>query len=220
VNREPVGAFIDAVYAIAVTILALEIPSTLGAEMSVPDFAAILVEYTLAFSLLFSFWIHHRRGNEFAEEHGGKRLWLNGAILLLVCLVPRATTLVFQYGGNVTVLDLDATLHGQDGWTLAEAVDLFYVGLVLFTDLMILVLVRSNTSAQAGKDRVRELRVRKLVMTMTVLAAAALSFLVPIQNRIVFVLIPLGVLFEAELAKLLGHAKPSAARRGSVPKIQ
>ena len=210
-TRDSVGAFIDAVYAIAVTILALEIPATLEAEITGLGFGAILAEYALAFTILFSFWVHHRRGNGFVEEHGRAGLWLNGGILLLVCLVPRATTLVFEYGGNVTLLDIEATVRGRAGWTQSELVDLFYVVLTLLTDLLILLQLHLNTRGQGLQAQVKEVRLRKLVMTLVLVVGVGLSFTLPIQNRLVLVLIPLGLLFEDELAGLLGHSHPRIA---------
>ncbi|NQU42591.1 hypothetical protein HQ520_04850 [bacterium] len=137
------------------------------------------------------------------EEHGRGGLWLNGMILLLVCLVPRATTLVFEYGGNVTLFDIEATVKERVGWTQAELVDLFYVGLTLLTDLLILLQLRLNTKGHSALDHVREVRHRKLVMTLVLLVGVGLSFTLPIQNRLVLVLMPLGLFFEDELARLL-----------------
>jgi hypothetical protein len=98
-------------------------------------------------------------------------------------------------------------VRGRVGWTQAELVDLFYVALTMITDLLILLQLHPNTKGHAHQDQVREVRLRKVVMTLVLLAGVALSFALPVQNRLVLVLIPLGLVFEVELVKLLGHGK-------------
>jgi hypothetical protein len=46
-------------------------------------------------------------------------------------LFPRATTLVFQYGKEVTLAQLEASFIHAAGWSLAEFVDTFYITLVI-----------------------------------------------------------------------------------------
>ena len=55
-SKEAVGTFIDAVYAIAVTILALEVPSELTGSFAIGSLAEMLVEYALSFLILFAFF--------------------------------------------------------------------------------------------------------------------------------------------------------------------
>jgi len=206
-QREPVGAFIDAVYAIAVTILALELPAGFEHTQGLSEFSEVLLEYALAFAILFGFWSQHRRANGFVERYGRIGLWLNGAILLLVCLVPRATTLVFRFGDDVTVAELHQTFAGLRGWNRAELVDLFYVLVVVAVDLLLLVLLRGNTRDAAERLEVRQLRSAKSATSIALLVVVALSFLLPVENRLVLVIVPLALIFERELTLLLPWAR-------------
>ena len=190
-SNEAMGAFIDAVYAIAITILALEIPSQ--AEGS-HELGRVLAEYVVTFAILFAFWAQHRRLNAEHVVLTRGTLWLNAAVMLLVCLVPRATTMVFEYGGDVTVADLEGTLFHGRGWTRAELVDLGYVLVVLAADLGLLVLSRS-------------LRRIKAVGTVLVVLCLGLSIVLPIPNRYVTLVLPIALFFEKEIIRLVAREK-------------
>lgn len=201
-RAEHVGAFVDAVYAIAVTILALEIPNSLsGGRLGIEEFAGVVVEYAVAFFLLFAFWLQHRRINAMAAEVHRGALWTNAAILLLVCLVPRITTLVFEFGSNVTLEEIEATLLHGAGWSTAELVDLFYVLVIVAIDLGILLLLHLNRGpVQDGA--VHQLRRSKVATTVLLVTVVASSFLLPVQNRYFLIVIPVVLFFEIELSSL------------------
>ena len=202
-RNEIVGAFIDAVYAIAATILALEIPSELpGEEFGLELFSDMLVEYSLAFLLLFALWLQHRRINGIVETISRFRLFINALILLLVCLVPRATKLMFEYGDDVTLGALEGTLFQGSGWTTAELVDLFYVVLVIFIDLGILVLLYV-TGRQAETKELNRLQISKWTVTALLLVVTLTSFLLPVENRYFLIILPVVLFFEQELSTIV-----------------
>jgi len=201
-SKEVVGTFIDAVYAIAVTILALEVPGELEGEFHFANFADLLVEYAIAFAILFAFWIQHRRINNLVEvnERGG--LWLNAFILLLVCILPRATTYVFQYGGDVTLAGIEKNLfHGAE-WTRANVVDVFYVGVALAIDFSLAFLARLN-AREAHTERAADLRRFKFGNSLLLVFVLLGSMLLPFPNRYFLLLIPIALFFEREIAGLL-----------------
>ena len=200
---ETVGAFIDAVYAIAVTILALEIPGTLNdGAFGLAEFVGVLVEYAVAFVLLFAFWLQHRRVNGLVEETGRVGLSVHASILMLVCLVPRATTLVFRLGDDVTLRALgDSFLH-RAGWTTAEIVDLFYVLVVVAIDLGIMILLRINRRQASAAD-VQQLHRTKTATSLLLVSVVGTSFLLPLENRYFLLLIPVVLFFENEASRAL-----------------
>jgi len=201
-NKEYLGAFIDAIYAIAATILALEIPSELNGQFSSHYFARMLLEYATSFIILFAIWLQHRRINSLIEKCSQIELWLNGIILLLVCLIPRATTLVFNYGGNVTLGDIEnSVLHG-DGWSAAKLVDMFYVGIVMTTDLILLSLAIIVTK-EKNESEIVAIRRAKYTTSALVIIVLASSLLTPIQNRLFLLLMPLVLIFEKHCSRLL-----------------
>ena len=194
---ETVGTFIDAIYAIAVTILALEIPgSEPGGTFDIAALADVLTEYAVAFVLLFAFWLQHRRINNLADEVERVGLWMNAAVLLLVCLVPRATTLVFHHADDVTL----AALIGGAGWTTAEAVDLFYVLVVVCIDLGILGLMHLHRPTVASEE-LQHLHRTKTTTSIVLVLVVLLSFLLPFENRYFLLVIPVVLFMENELSR-------------------
>lgn len=202
-RSETVGAFIDALYGIAVTILALDIPSSAAREGGVAVIVPVLVQYGVAFALLFSFWVQHRRINGLVEEVSRAGLWTTAGILMLVCLVPRATSLVFEFGGDVTVGAITQSMEHRSAWTTAEGVDLFYVGVVLLIDLGMFSLLLLNQRAGAVLEGVEHLRNAKLATTAVLFVVVSASFLLPVENRYFLLAIPILLFFETELSALV-----------------
>lgn len=212
-KSEVVGTFVDAVYAIAITILALEIPGELGGEFSVADFVAVTLEYCLAFILLFSFWLQHRRISGASETVPRSGLWLNAIVLLCVCLIPRATTLVFVHGGNVTLAQLEGTFFGGVQMTTAELVDLFYVGIVVTADLSLLALAAHVVRKPKPADP-HPLWRSKLTTTVLVVLAATASLVLPVNNRFFLLLLPLALFFELQIDRFVTRMRTGSAAVG------
>lgn len=202
---EVVGAFIDAVYAIAVTILALAIPDALPERgFDAELFVGVLLEYGVTFVLLFAFWLQHRRVNGLVDEVDRTGLWMNAVILMLVCLAPGATVLVFKHGDDVTLQALRSSLLGRTGWTTAEIVDVFYVVVVIAIDAGILSLMHLNHSRN-GSAETGDLRRAKAATTAILLVVIASSFLMPVENRYFLLAIPVLLFFEDTVSRLLSR---------------
>ena len=201
-SNATVGTFIDAVYAIAITLLALEIRGTDQGEFQLAGFAREVVEYVVAFGILFSLWLQHRRIHDGAPELERIGLWLNAGLLLMVCLIPLSTTLVFEYGGDVGLAELENTLLQGGGWTTAEVVDLFCVFVVVAADLGILALAAVHGRG-AAPDPVRHLKRSKFVATALLLGVVATSLLLPVENRYFLLIMPIVLFFEREIGLLL-----------------
>jgi uncharacterized membrane protein len=200
-RSEIVGAFIDAIFAIAVTILALEIPSEYpNGSFDYKQLVGAAFEYGVAFLLIFSFWIQHRRINGLTESVGRLGLLTNALILMLVCLIPRATKLVFDYGGNVELINLSGSIFGATDWSQAELVDLLYIAVVVITDLFILLLLGINGRNSVSPD-LAELRASKRTVTLLVLFVTASSFLLPVESRFFLLIMPLVIFFEEEISR-------------------
>ena len=69
-KNEPMGAFIDAVYAIAVTIIALEIPAEVEGSFSLELVGSMVATYSITFVIIFGLWLQHRSINGHIPEHG------------------------------------------------------------------------------------------------------------------------------------------------------
>jgi uncharacterized membrane protein len=201
-SKETVGTFIDAVYAIAVTILALELPDELTGICEISSFSAMLLEYVLSFLILFALWIQHRRINELNSDLvANTAVWINCVILLLVCLIPRATTLVFNSGGDVTWNQVEISWI-SDRWSIPVFVDLFYIGVVIAADLGLLVLLTWLAGNSTDDDTISIRRSKKILSLLT-FVILLLSLILHVQNRYFLLLLPLVLMSERVLVRLI-----------------
>lgn len=178
-KKEHLGAFIDAVYAIAITILALEIPAELKANdtETIRHLISVFMQYTLSFAMLFGFWLQHRLVNELLPSVTRSSIWLSAAIMLFVSLIPRTTTLAFEYGGQPgTIFQMN----------LAEAVDVLFVFTVLVTDLLlgqlVLKLRLPDSPEHPHHNQIRRLKRKKIIITGALILIAAAVLLIPRVN--------------------------------------
>jgi uncharacterized membrane protein len=185
-NKEKVGALIDGIYAIALTILVLELPKPESAQQImevVPQLIDYFTDYTLSFLLLFTFWYNQRRVNEFAENHNRITLWLNAFTLLFTCLIPYFTVLVHDYGNN-------------------NYIDLAYISNCLLVDVLIHAILQSHrkvryklgSEIEAIEQVIRSRRAATLIFVIV----AFFAFISPVPNRQILVLVPLLLIFEDE----------------------
>ncbi len=98
-------AFTDGVFAIAATLLVLDLTShTLGevgsdAEMwsALGGMWPLFANFAISFTLLCILWMVHVRQFEYIARVDGAMMWLNNARLFFVVLVPFATGLTTEY---------------------------------------------------------------------------------------------------------------------------
>jgi uncharacterized membrane protein len=97
-------AFSDGVFAIAITLLVLTIPVPNVAEAAqlpgqLRGLAPSLAGFALSFWLVGTLWIAHHRLLRQLDFCDSTVLWVNLLLLMGVCLVPFASTLLARYGG-------------------------------------------------------------------------------------------------------------------------
>src|SRR5918911_1335088 len=139
-----IEAFSDAVFAIAITLLALnlQVPvlSPATPEALVADLAAkwpTYLSFLLSFVTLLIAWVYHHRLLEAAKHAGTGLLYTNGILLLVVAAVPFPTALLGTY------LTTPAS-------SVAAAIYAGYIGVLNFTyNLLWWVVVRQQRSAHS-----------------------------------------------------------------------
>jgi len=106
-NKGRIEALTDGVYAIAMTLLALnltipeiieEMNDTRVREM-LSSLMIKLDDYFLSFMFLAIFWIIHNEQMRFVRKADRFFLWLQILCLVFVVLIPTSTSLVAYYGG-------------------------------------------------------------------------------------------------------------------------
>ncbi|MGC9435146.1 MAG: TMEM175 family protein [Methanomicrobiales archaeon] len=179
-------AFVDAVFAIAMTLLALGItvPGVPGVT-SPSKLPELLVgmwpqffHYILAFIILALFLMGHHRQFQHIVRTDKALLWINILSLLFVCLVPFSTDLSSSYyNAEVALWFFDANL--------------FCIG-ALFTLMWIYATGESRLVRPDLPEGVYWRSLSRSMVTPVVAVCAALGVLVsPTGSRYIYLLIPL-----------------------------
>ena len=100
--------FSDAVFAIALTLLALgikvpDIPSNQAASQLTHKLFGLLPQvltFTLSFFVIASFWMTHHQRFRYIEDYDGNLMRLNLIHLFFIVLLPFPTEVVSQYGST------------------------------------------------------------------------------------------------------------------------
>ena len=170
-------AFSDGVFAIAITLLVIEIavPQHAGADLLAALFEErpVYVAYFIAFMSIGLVWIEHSSLTEALERVDAGFLRLNLLLLLLVGFLPFPTRVMQEY------LSLVDTEHGGERTAVA------FFGVVLFLmSLMLIVLGRYAEREglfgdAAGEERLEDNRVKyQLAPSLIFYAVAAVLGLI------------------------------------------
>jgi uncharacterized membrane protein len=103
-NKSRMEAFSDGVFAIAITILILEIkipvvPQNEVIKASISQLPKLLA-YILTFIIIGIFWVAHNSMVHFFKKVDRSMLWLNLINLMFVCFLPYPTGLLGEYPFN------------------------------------------------------------------------------------------------------------------------
>jgi uncharacterized membrane protein len=131
-------AFYDAIIAIIVTVLVLELPQP--ASASIASLWAIRTSYfayLISFLVCVNLWQYHHVIYQHVEKINAKIIWLNILLLLIVSIIPYLTTFV----ANNPFSLLTQVLYG---------VDFLLINFVLF--VMARLLIRINPDEGYLKD--------------------------------------------------------------------
>jgi uncharacterized membrane protein len=183
-------AFSDAVFAIAITLLALEVriaDPDVRLARALTEMWRVYVAYLLSFLTILIMWLNHHALLLWVRRVEGKLLVANGILLMLVALVPFPTTLVGEYLGEA------------DGKYAVAA----YTGLFLLITLAFL-WVWWLVSSQR-REIAPALRKREVSLTNRFLAFGLAGYLVAVALAFVFPVASLG-LSMAMVVFWLGHA--------------
>jgi uncharacterized membrane protein len=116
-SRDRIIAFSDGVFAIAITLLVLEIVPNIAHTVAGPQFvrdllnmAPELVAYFLSFLVIGRFWDSHRVFFRFISVGDSRVSWINLLILLWITLIPATAALLGSHWQEPAALTLYALL--------------------------------------------------------------------------------------------------------------
>jgi uncharacterized membrane protein len=124
---ERIAAFSDGVFAIAITLLVLnlKIPSLPDDASTEALWTALLADlpnlqaYVLSFLVIGLFWMTHHRVFAYIRRYDTTLVWLNLFLLLFVCVLPYPTAMLGRFGGALPVRIYVATLTAVSLWQTA-----------------------------------------------------------------------------------------------------
>ena len=92
------GAFSDGVFAIAITLLVLniEVPDVPGSDLgsAIADLSQDLVAYGIGFAVIGLFWFEHHKLFASLGRASGRLVVVNTALLALIALMPFTTAVL------------------------------------------------------------------------------------------------------------------------------
>jgi len=101
-----IAAFSDGVFAIAITLLALQLDIPRGIDVDVwaelGRLQSGFVSFAISFAVIGSYWVAHHRLFSVVERYDRRLIWLNLLSLFFIVLMPFTTSLVGEHG-NVPV---------------------------------------------------------------------------------------------------------------------
>lgn len=131
-------AFYDAIIAIIVTVLVLELPQPASASLaSIWAIKTSYFAYLISFLVCTNLWQYHHLIYHHVEKINAKVIWLNILLMLIVSIVPYLTTFV----ANNPFSFLTQVLYG---------VDFLLINVVLF--MMAKLLIKINPDRDFLKD--------------------------------------------------------------------
>ena len=159
-----VGAFSDGVFAIAITLLVLniEVPDVPGSDLgtAISNLSDDFVAYGIGFAVIGLFWFEHHKLFASLGRANGRLVLVNTALLALIALMPFTTAVLGRYDEPLAV----ALYAGNVGLT------------IVLSGLTTLVAIGGGLYAEPTPDPTRSRRREVMIDT----AGRALVFLVSI----------------------------------------
>jgi uncharacterized membrane protein len=183
--------FSDAVMAIAVTLLAVDIkppdvgPSQLAAALV--ELSPKFVSFALSFMIIASFWVMHHMTFSYIRDYDYRLAWLNILFLMFIALTPFASSLLGAYIFNDSALMLYSFVIAMAGFTRASIWE-YAVREHRFVD------------SSLSKDLIRKVRVRNMLAPI----AFGVSIPLVLINTAfigIWVVVPISILLFRKLPK-------------------
>jgi uncharacterized membrane protein len=174
--------FSDAVFAIAITLLVIEIKIPTHFDVQAHGLAGALrgmiplfIGYLVSFLVISLFWVGHMKTWKHVTSVTSGMVWLNIFELLFVALMPFSTGMYSEYFGSNLAFSLYC---------------LNLVGIALFSYwLRSVVIRREGLAGKLGAHEVAWLRAQTLIALFVFVACIPLAFVSPWSSRYGFIAI-------------------------------
>jgi TMEM175 potassium channel family protein len=193
-NTNRIEAFSDGVFAVAITLLVLnlQVPEVAASVVS-RELVAKLLElwpklliYVLSFVIVGIYWVAHHNSFHYIQRSDRTLLWLNILLLMCIVFIPFPTALVGEYPQQRVSI-------------------VIYGGTLVITGLVLQLLWWYATSENRLVDReidpqlVQRATRRNLTAPLIYLLAIGVSFLSVQISLIIFILVPVYYIFPGRI---------------------
>ncbi len=194
-STERIEFFSDAVFAVAITLLILEIKvphieegASLWPALWLlwPKFLA----YAVSFGVIGIFWIGHHIMFHYIKRADRVLLWLNTVLLMFISSIPFVAGLIGEYRNDVTAVALYGTF-------------LCATGIIFYILWAYAAHRRRLISATMSEDLVRLGHKAILVAPIVYAVAIIVAFVDPLISKIIYFLVPLAYLVPSPIDRLV-----------------
>jgi uncharacterized membrane protein len=125
--------FSDAVVAIAITLLAIELPAPEGADPaelwhSLVEHSDALIAFLISFAVIGNHWMTHHRVFRYVHRADGRVLQQNLVWLLVIVLQPFLTRVIYEGPGELNVLQFGIYAGAQALLMITMSTMIFQIG--------------------------------------------------------------------------------------------
>lgn len=206
-SKARLEALTDGVFAIAITLLVIEIgvPSVEAGESLAraildqwPSYAA----YTVTFFLVGAYWVNHHRMFTLLKGVNHTFLLLNVLFLMAIAIIPFPNALLAEYTQEPSLRSVAAAVYGLAMLALA----------VLFNAVWWYAARRATLLREdCNQVLVRKVLRSYLVGPLLYLIGVILALVQPIASLVLFVLVPFGYLAEGPVKQVAQGYLPTDA---------
>jgi uncharacterized membrane protein len=183
-NKTRLEAFSDGVFAIAITLLILNIklPDVKYDELSnaLRELVPTILAYIMSFAVIGLYWVTHHQSFQFVAKVDRTFLWMNILLLLFISFIPFPTALLGKYPFK----EIPMLIYGLN----LVAANITGFGMVLYINYH-----PELASEKYTKEVFRKRVISYTVVNLLYLAGIGLSFYNPMVSFSIYVFI-LGVL--------------------------
>ncbi len=202
-STERLELFSDAVFAVAITLLVLEIKVPhveMEGELwhALVDLWPKFIAYAVSFGVIGIFWVGHHIMFNYIERCNRTLLWLNTLLLMFVCAIPFTAALIGEYRSD----------------PIAAAV---YGGLLTLTGSVFFALwryasiggrlIRTNMPTELVKLGTKIILLAPIIYAI----ATGIAFVSPLTSKVIYLLVPILYLLPGPIDRLVEAANEHEA---------
>lgn len=181
-----IEALVDGVFAIAMTILVLDLkapPSYVRLDRTsflqyLGELGDPLLNFGISFLLLSLFWIWHHAQSQEIRRTNTVHLWINLLFLAFVCFIPLTTSIMSRF---TDLWEADMLFH----------LNVFFLGFLLTANWWYATGNLRLVDSGIDPEKIMSAKRRSLVTPLIALIGMASSFVVLGDSNLIYLLIPL-----------------------------